>query len=97
MLVGHAVADTYLQPGWLSQLKRDPELRIKLTALAVHGFAHCIPVAVATRSPLLTLAEFVLHPLIDHLKARGWYGMYVDQTLHVLCKVAWVAVVLQWS
>jgi putative copper export protein len=90
LLVGHAVADYWLQPGWLSVMKHRPEGRWH--ALAVHGACHALPVAIVTGLPALALAEWVLHPLIDYLKSRGWYGMKTDQALHVLCKLAWVGV-----
>lgn len=90
MLAGHAVADTWLQPPWLSGAKRDP--RWATAALALHGTCHGFFVGLATGSWQLALAEAVVHPCIDNLKARGWYGIRVDQALHVLCKLAWILV-----
>jgi hypothetical protein len=43
-----------------------------------------------TGSPSLALAELLLHALIDRLKCRGWYGITVDQLLHLACKLLWV-------
>lgn len=93
LLAGHAVADSYLQPSWLSQRKYDGDLAVRLRALLMHGAVHALPVSLATGVPLLALAELVIHPAIDLGKSRGWYGMWSDQVLHVACKVAWVLVV----
>jgi hypothetical protein len=91
LLIGHAVADSLLQPPWLSIRKRDTDRSIRLTALALHGTAHALPVALVTGRPELAIAELILHPLIDDLKARSYYGLAVDQILHVACKAAWIA------
>jgi len=37
------------------------------------------------------LAETVAHWLIDFGKCEKWYTIHADQALHVLCKVAWFA------
>lgn len=95
MLVGHAIADSWLQPFWLSRKKRDPNPVIQITALAVHGSVHALPVAMVTGSAMLAAAELFLHPLIDYLKSLGWYGLKTDQVLHVVCKAAWALIVLR--
>jgi hypothetical protein len=92
LLVGHAIADSVLQPEWLSQRKYDPDPDVASTALLIHGAVHALPVALVTGLPMLALVELFVHPLIDVGKSRGWYGMWSDQLLHVACKVAWVAV-----
>jgi hypothetical protein len=48
-------------------------------------------VAVITGQPLLGLAEWGLHALIDRGKCQGRYGINTDQALHLLCKLLWVA------
>lgn len=94
LLAGHALADTVLQPPWLSRDKRHVDRQIRWAALGMHGSVHGFMVMLATGRPELFFAELVLHPLIDNLKARGWYGMLVDQALHIACKVVWVVVAL---
>jgi hypothetical protein len=91
LLAGHAIADSILQPPWLSIRKRDPNPAVRATALAIHGAIHALPVALVTAQPVLALLELVLHPLIDDMKRRGWYGLKTDQALHVACKLAWIA------
>jgi hypothetical protein len=39
----------------------------------------------------LAIAETALHWLIDFGKCERLYGIHMDQGLHVLCKVAWWA------
>jgi hypothetical protein len=94
LLLGHALADSILQPPWLSQRKRDVDLNVRLTALLIHGICHALPVALVTGSSTLAVVELFLHPTIDHYKNRGWYGLKVDQALHVLCKVGYIAIIV---
>lgn len=91
LLVGHYIADAQLQPPGTSQGKRDTDLFTRWRWLAFHGTAHGFFVAIITGSAVLGLAELFAHAFIDRGKGRGWYGMKVDQGLHVVCKVVWVA------
>lgn len=93
LLVGHLIADTVLQPAWLSVAKRTPGLR--LAALGWHGSLHGFSVLMFTGMPLLALAEAVIHPLVDHGKALGWYGVRIDQAVHIACKVVWTGLWLR--
>jgi hypothetical protein len=55
---------------------------------AIHGFL----VTLITGVPLLGLAEWVVHSLIDFCKCRRIYGLATDQCLHLFCKVVWVLI-----
>jgi hypothetical protein len=90
LLVGHYAADSILQPDGVAQGKRDPDFATRWRWLGLHGAAHGFFVGLVTGSPVLALAEAVAHAGIDRLKGRGWYGMKVDQGLHVVCKVGWI-------
>ena len=59
--------------------------------LSAHGAIHGLLVALITGVPLLGLAEWGLHTLIDLGKCRQRYSMGADQGLHLLCKVVWAA------
>lgn len=54
----------------------------------VHGFL----VALVTGLPLLGLAEWIAHGLIDLAKCRHLTGMAQDQGLHLFCKLIWAFV-----
>jgi hypothetical protein len=84
MIVGHLVADGPMQPQALS-LAKGHDWRAKLLHAAIHGGA----VALATRSVTLGLAETAAHATIDHAKRSGHLTTRQDQTLHILCKIAW--------
>ena len=57
--------------------------------MAGHCGTHALAVALITGVPLLGAAEFAAHFLIDLLKCRKVFNLATDQTLHLLCKVAW--------
>jgi hypothetical protein len=95
LLVGHAVADYPLQNGPMatekcrrssSDLQRSVPWYYWLTA---HALIHGGAVFWATGSLSLGLLETVVHWLIDFGKCEGWFGIHVDQALHVGCKVVW--------
>ena len=52
---------------------------------AIHGFL----VALITGMPWLGLAEWLLHSVFDFSKCRGRFGLGLNQTLHLLCKLLW--------
>ena len=62
--------------------------------LSGHGAIHGLLVGLITGQPLLGLAEWGLHCLIDLGKCRRRYSMSTDQALHLLCKVMWAALTL---
>jgi hypothetical protein len=51
-------------------------------------------VGLITGQPLLGLAEWGLHSLIELGKCQRHYNMGADQGLHLLCKVVWAALTL---
>ncbi len=59
-----------------------------------HACLNGLGVYWATGNPLLGLAESVAHSIIDFLKCEGFYGLHVDQALHLSCKILWVVIIL---
>jgi hypothetical protein len=101
LLVGHSLADYPLQGEFLALAKRRGGMRSVpwQTALAAHSTIHAGAVALVTGSVILGLFEFAFHSLIDFAKCEGMFGedqahaFSVDQGLHVVCKLMWVAAV----
>jgi hypothetical protein len=102
MLVGHAVCDYPLQGDFLARGKnhRAPlpgvPWQIILTA---HALIHAGAVGLITGSMWLAVAELAWHFIIDFSKSEGWFGdgaraFTTDQALHVVCKIAWAAIVI---
>ena len=63
--------------------------------MASHAAIQGLLVALFTGLPLLGLAEWGVHALIDLGKCRGSYNLAFDQTLHLLCKLVWVLIALR--
>lgn len=92
LTMGHFLGDFGLQSDRMAVEKcagRDVTMAWPwwLTAhAAIHGFL----VAMLTGLPMLGLAEWAVHALIDLGKCRKWYGIELDQTMHIICKLIWV-------
>lgn len=99
LLVGHALCDYPLQGDWLSRAKNPalslvPGESIWIGALSCHAMIHAGAVALVTQSLFLGALEFVAHFVIDLAKCGGRLSYNADQTLHVLCKLAWCALLI---
>lgn len=104
LLAGHFIADFWMQSDALARMKnrhRKPEVPPGQTpqtiwpyALSAHASHHGVCVALATGSWTLGLAEMVAHAVVDFGKCENWYGIHVDQALHLVCKVAWLVVIV---
>lgn len=103
LLVGHAVADFWAQSDALAQMKNRnrPNTRVPPGqkpqvmwpyALSAHALMHGAAVSLITGSVVLGLAETGAHWCIDFGKCENWYGIHLDQALHLACKVLWVAI-----
>ena len=99
LLVGHAVADYPLQAGPMatekcrhstSDLQKSVPWYYWLTA---HALIHGGTVFWATGSLSLGLLETIVHWLIDLAKCEGWFGIHIDQALHIACKVVWCVLI----
>jgi Protein of unknown function (DUF3307) len=95
LLVGHAICDYPLQAGPMATEKcRRSASPLQRTVpwyywLSAHAVIHGGAVYLITGSLFLGLAETVIHWLIDFGKCEDWFGIHVDQALHVGCKVLW--------
>ena len=107
LLIGHAIADFPLQGEYLATGKnrrllarlQDPARpeQIWIVCMAAHCLIHAGTVWLITGSSLLGLFEFILHWCIDVAKCRGKTTFNQDQTLHLLCKMSYIALgYLHW-
>lgn len=62
--------------------------------LTAHAIVHGGIVTIVTGNILLGLAETVAHWIIDFGKCESWYGIHIDQLLHFVCKLLWVALLV---
>lgn len=98
-LVVHTLADFPLQGDYLAREKVRKSATCKtdwLVALSAHSIIHAGGVWLLTGSLALGVAEFFLHWLIDLAKGEGKFGLVVDQSLHMLCKLVYV-IILSYS
>ena len=56
----------------------------------MHSLIHAEAVWLISGSSTLGFVEFGLHWLIDFAKSSRWTNFYLDQALHVACKVGYV-------
>lgn len=63
--------------------------------LTAHALMHAGGVALVTGSVALGGAELCAHWAIDFGKCERWYGIHVDQALHLACKVAWLCLAVR--
>jgi len=102
LLCGHSLADFSLQTDIMAKGKNRnrPENRSAVPPgqqyaptwgywLTSHALIHGMFVGYITGVWWLGLAEFVAHWIIDFGKCENWYGLHVDQGLHVSCKILW--------
>lgn len=94
LFIGHAIGDFPWQGDFLARAKNGavPDMN-PLLALVYHCAIQAGLVWIFTGRPLLALAEFLMHLFIDSIKIKGLISFNVDQLLHILCKVAWVALI----
>ena len=97
LLVFHALADFPLQGDYLARQK----VRVTadgpvewMVALCAHSLIHAGAVWLVTGSKLLGMTELVLHALIDSGRGNARFGLLADQALHILCKAAYVAIIV---
>ncbi|MEX1049080.1 MAG: DUF3307 domain-containing protein [Akkermansiaceae bacterium] len=92
-LVLHTLADFPLQGDYLARQKVRKNATSRtdwLVALSAHSIIHAGGVWLVTGSLALGVTEFFLHWLIDLAKGEGKFGVVMDQSLHLLCKLGYV-------
>ncbi len=103
LFCGHALCDFALQSEWVATNK-NRHARDKLNAeqkkqfeviwpwlMGAHSLHHGLAVFLFTQNLTLGLLETASHFVIDFLKCEKVFGFHLDQILHLLCKIIWVA------
>lgn len=97
LMFGHALADYPLQGDFLAGMKRRwHDLGAHgawAWGLTMHATIHAGFVFAFTGAPILGIAEFASHWLIDLAKCEKKISFKQDQCLHVLCKIAWTLLI----
>jgi len=91
LAMGHFVGDFGLQSDRMAT-EKCPGHDVTLPWfwwLGAHAAIHGFLVGTITGVPLLGLAEWIAHCLIDLGKCRKLYQLTGDQALHLSCKLAW--------
>ena len=94
--MAHFVCDFALQPDRMAVEKvRGMDVTLDWRWwLTAHAATHGLAVSLLTGVPLLGLAEWASHALIDWQKGRLMFSLFVDQALHVACKIVWILAVI---
>lgn len=104
LLMGHAIADFALQSDSMAKGKNrnivpayiPPGQALQICWpywLCAHGLIHGSLVYFVTGNIWIGLLEAWLHCLIDFGKCENCYGIHQDQTMHLLCKIAYLFMV----
>lgn len=64
--------------------------------LVSHSFLHAAGVFLVTGSGLLLVFEFVAHTITDYQKCKGRISFFCDQVIHVVCKILWILIYLNF-
>lgn len=94
LLIGHAAADYPLQGNFLSKGKNrhHPQPGVPwYWCMGAHAALHAGMVWALTGKWWLGALEFFFHAAIDDTKCAGDLSFDVDQMLHVVCKLTWIA------
>ena len=91
LLLAHFVCDFALQNDRMAIEKvqgKDITLNWRWWLFA-HCSTHALSVILITSSTLLGIFELIMHWIIDFYKGKKYYSLFVDQLLHVICKLIW--------
>jgi hypothetical protein len=94
----HSLADFPLQGNYLAQTKvrrQAKDFQEWFIALTAHSLIQAGGVWIVSGSAILGAVELCLHWLIDLGKGEGGFGYGIDQSLHIICKLAYVVVLTQ--
>ena len=88
LFVAHACTDVWWQDFRMISMKSIKELDGRVWMLA-HALINGAGVAIVTGNPVLGIAETVVHGITDTLKCEHKIGLQMDQSIHLVSKIAW--------
>lgn len=94
LIVGHALCDFPLQGDFLARAKDHtrPMVGVSwLMCLMLHSVIQAGMVGLVMGNLIYGSCEFVMHAVIDYGKNANYIGFGMDQALHIICKMMWVA------
>ncbi|CAN5126272.1 hypothetical protein BH11PLA2_BH11PLA2_14340 [soil metagenome] len=108
LIAGHALGDFALQGDAMASCKcKNTTNPLQKSVpwfhwLAAHALIHGLIVSAIVSwwgyskdaAVVLGIAETAIHFGIDWLKCQGYTNIHLDQLLHILCKVAWWALLM---
>ena len=102
LLAVHALCDYPLQGDFLAKAKNYNDTEIVkfmgkgfwVHALTSHSLIQGGGVALVTGIWWLGLLETIFHWIIDFGKCANYYGIHMDQGLHIMCKVLWAFIAI---
>ena len=92
LLAGHMLCDYPLQGDFLAKGKNrhTPVPGVPWWhCLTAHAMIQAGMVYLITGSVWFFVAELAIHWITDFGKCEKWFGINVDQSIHIACKIAW--------
>ena len=96
LIIAHAITDVFLQSERM-EVRKTPQGGGEhwFYWMLAHSLMNGLGVLLVTGNYILGIFETFLHFLIDTEKSKGHYGVHVDQSYHLICKLLWLLVTLQ--
>lgn len=89
LVFAHYLCDFGLQNDFIAKFKAPQSAPFWFHVMIGHCSMHALGVLLITQNPRLAIAEFCAHFVIDYFKCKQRLSFNQDQSLHILCKLAW--------
>jgi hypothetical protein len=99
LIGGHFIGDYVLQNDAIAlgkNRKADPA-RLGVNWfywMGSHAVTHGFIVGLITQSVALGIIETILHFIIDDIKCMDGINLHIDQALHFICKILYIAILV---
>lgn len=96
LILAHAFFDLAAQSQYISYYKNPLNVHPHGTywpfVLVGHGLINGLGVYIVTGKISLSILETICHAIIDFGSCLRWYPIFVDQGLHLMCKILWTVI-----